>query len=543
MPAHLDEPKNAAKRSAFLANGGTEAHITGNNGADVLAGEGALRFPVPPLFAFLAQQRRRLTMTTQDMYTTIWIQYVQDNSHDGILATANATDMSDIAELDAHDMPHEEEDDSDGEDMVDLHGNDIVKIPKIAIPQLHHDDKIVISYLQQAFANSPFVNSRRCENLKVVPINEIEYTALPTTSFIAYDDKGIKYKSHFRRIHWDVYLNFFQRIRWSIADDTNDHDISKQHKITYAELAIMVAIFSNGVTSDGYDLETCTKRVRYAHSKFYKCGVHINDGTDVVAYKTFFQPHGQINSLEDIGYKLPGIHRRPAVHEMHPAYFDRVATAIWRTCCSNAGNSFGRGVLIPRSSSLNIWVPCPLHETYRIIADRKEASDNNPDTGNDMECSFCALDIIEESIETERDCKWYRLLTFRRQLGNCIHDIPTAPIRVATETRNTGKHITNVVATDANICDITTEETNVQRISRLAKAIVNRQRNTRTGPCHICHSTSTAAKFWHASPISNPWPGIAADSALCQRCFQIFYRSVKRGVKPIFADIHGRPPD
>jgi hypothetical protein len=163
MPSHLDEPKNAAKRSAFLANGGTEAHITGNNGADVLAGEGALRFPVPPLFSFLAQQRRRLTMTTQDMYTTIWIQYVQDNSQDGTLVTASATDISDIAELDAHDNLYDDEEESDGEGMVDLYGNDIVKIPKIAIPQLDHDDKIIIPYLQQAFANSPFVTSRRCE--------------------------------------------------------------------------------------------------------------------------------------------------------------------------------------------------------------------------------------------------------------------------------------------------------------------------------------------------------------------------------------------
>ena len=42
MPSHMDEPKNASKRAAFLANGGTEAHISGNSGADVLAGEGAL---------------------------------------------------------------------------------------------------------------------------------------------------------------------------------------------------------------------------------------------------------------------------------------------------------------------------------------------------------------------------------------------------------------------------------------------------------------------------------------------------------------------
>jgi len=217
------------------------------------------------------------------------------------------------------------------------------------------------------------------------------------------------------------------------------------------------------------------------------------------------------------------------------------------------GHSFGRGVLIPRSSSLNIWVPCPLHETYRIIADRKEASDNNPDTGNDMECSFCALDIIEESIETERDRKWYRLLTFRRQLGNCIHDIPTAPIRVATETRNTGtpttdSFLTNVSSTDASIFEISSSETSTERISRLAKDILQRHRTARVGPCHICNNVNTAAKCWHVSPMSSPWPGIAADVPLCQRCYQIFYRAVKRGSAPVFADIHpgsayGRPPD
>ena len=152
---------------------------------------------------------------------------------------------------------------------------------------------------------------------------------------------------------------FFQRIRWSSADETNDNDISKQHKNAYAELAIMVSIFSNGVTSAGYDLETCIKRVRFAHSKFYNCGVYIDDHTDIVSYKTCFQPHGQINSLEDIGHKLPGIQRRPAIHEMHPAYFDKVAIAIWHTCCSNSGNSFGRGVYIPKTASLNIWFPCP----------------------------------------------------------------------------------------------------------------------------------------------------------------------------------------
>ena len=37
-----------------------------------------------------------------------------------------------------------EEEESDGEGMVDLDGNDIVEIPKLAIPQLDHDDRIII---------------------------------------------------------------------------------------------------------------------------------------------------------------------------------------------------------------------------------------------------------------------------------------------------------------------------------------------------------------------------------------------------------------
>ena len=63
MPSHFDDPRNAANRTKLLAEGGTEAHILGNNGADALAGAGAPRYPVPELSAFLARQRRRPTMT------------------------------------------------------------------------------------------------------------------------------------------------------------------------------------------------------------------------------------------------------------------------------------------------------------------------------------------------------------------------------------------------------------------------------------------------------------------------------------------------
>ena len=165
----------------------------------------------------------------------------------------------------------------------------------------------------------------------------------------------------------------------------------------------------------------------------------------------------------------------------------------------------------------------------------------------DHECGYCAFDAIELRCNFEREFKWYRFFTFRAQLGNCIHDIPTA-IYKGTLTTTNKAFITNILSTDADIIGITNSETNTERISRLARGILARHRSTRSGPCHICNNINTAAKFWHASPITNPWPGIAADVSLCQRCYQVYYRAVKRGVAPIFADVHydsayGRPPD
>jgi len=153
-------------------------------------------------------------MTVQDMFTTIGLEYFQDNSCDGVLSTANGIDISDIAELDLHDA-QEEEEESDGEILVDLDGNDIVKIPRLPIPHHDQDDQVIISYIREAYIRSPLVATRRCASVYVIPSNILEYTALPTTTFQAHDEKGNIFKSHFRRIHWDVYCNFFQRIRWS----------------------------------------------------------------------------------------------------------------------------------------------------------------------------------------------------------------------------------------------------------------------------------------------------------------------------------------
>jgi len=160
------------------------------------------------------------------------------------------------------------------------------------------------------------------------------------------------------------------------------------------------------------------------------------------------------------------------------------------------------------------------------------------------ECDICAIDAIEALCDVERVIKWYRLLSFNAQLGNCIHDLPSVR-PTSTSMNNIHSSITNIISTDA---DFTVIATNTERISRLAKDILQRHRATRVGPCHICNNANTAAKCWHVSPMSNPWPGIAADVPLCQRCYQIFYRAVKRGAAPVFADIHassayGRPPD
>ena len=89
---------------------------------------------------------------------------------------------------------------------------------------------------------------------------------------------------------------------------------------------------------------------------------------------------------------------------------------------ANCGNSFGRGVYI-KSSSINVWSPCPLHETYRTIAERKTytepAGGNN---SNDLECELCACDCIEDRCLHEWTFKWYRFISFSSQAKNCIHD-------------------------------------------------------------------------------------------------------------------------
>jgi hypothetical protein len=318
----------------------------------------------------------------------------------------------------------------------------------------------------------------------------------------------------------------------------------------------MLSVYSNGITSEGYDLEDCIKRTHFALSKYFSSGIKYNG--DVIPYKTFFKPHGQINTLSTLGYsKLPGIHRRPILHILHDT-FDSIVTAnSWRVCMTDSGNSFGRGVYV-KGISLNVWTPCPLHETYRIIDKRKEQSASisaSPEVANDgvndedMECDFCAFDHIEAICLVERDFYWYRFFSYKGQISKCMHiyEVREGENNVIDKASASDaviiSSITNLVGTDASAIEMPTSETSIERISRLAKDIVNRHRVKKKGPCHICRSTTTAAKFWHTSPISNPWPGIAADMVLCQKCYQIFYRAVRRGVAPIFIDAHTRPPD
>jgi len=403
MPAHLDDPKNADKRAKFLANGGTVEHINGNCGADILAGAGARRYHIPPVKAFLAQQRKRLTMTTQDMMCSIWMRYIDDNTTNGVLSTANNIDIADIQELDHCDEAGSE---SDDDPLVDFSGNEICRAPRVRIPDIKDNDANILAYLHQAFAQMPLL-SPLSDGTVIQAATIHEYSALPITSFQARDAKGNAYRSHFRRIHWDPYATFFQKVQWTTDNDST---------MTYVELAIVLSECSNGVTSEGYDLETCAKRARFTLSKYFSSGI-VCEGSNS-SFKAFFKPYGQISSLSAFGYpKLPGFHRKPVLHNMSDKFSNIVAAASWRACMSSSGNSFGRGVYIS-STPLNIWTPCPLHETYRVIDKRKtEAArssssmntisvDVHIDNSSDYECNFCAIDIIEDRCQLESTFKW-----------------------------------------------------------------------------------------------------------------------------------------
>ena len=180
-----------------------------------------------------------------------------------MLTTANDTDIADICELD----PYEEEDsDGDCDPHIDFSGNDISRLPKITTPDIKDSDDCILAYLHQTY---PLLFSTIPQDGAVIHADIIpEYSALPTTTLQARDGKGNAYRSHFRRIHWDPYASFFQKAQW-----TTDNDSS----MSYVELAIALSIYSNGITSEGYDLETCTKRARFALAKYFSSGITIDD--------------------------------------------------------------------------------------------------------------------------------------------------------------------------------------------------------------------------------------------------------------------------
>jgi len=131
-------------------------------------------------------------MTAQDMMCSIWRRYIDDNTTNGELATANATDVSDIQELDHCD---EEGSESEDDPLVDFNGNEINRAPRILIPNIRDNDTIILAYVHQAFAQLPMLTIP-CEDGMIIHAAIIhEYSSLPTTSFQARDPKGNSYRS------------------------------------------------------------------------------------------------------------------------------------------------------------------------------------------------------------------------------------------------------------------------------------------------------------------------------------------------------------
>jgi len=72
MPAHLDEDDNVAKREKYFAAGGTQAHISGNCGADELAKQGADSIAVDKQRHDMYFLRTWLTKTVQMFLVDVW---------------------------------------------------------------------------------------------------------------------------------------------------------------------------------------------------------------------------------------------------------------------------------------------------------------------------------------------------------------------------------------------------------------------------------------------------------------------------------------
>ena len=72
MPAHLDEEANQSKKEKYLRNGGNEAHIVGNCGADHLAKQGADMHSCDKQLLIHSQLRQKVTVTVQNFMVDIW---------------------------------------------------------------------------------------------------------------------------------------------------------------------------------------------------------------------------------------------------------------------------------------------------------------------------------------------------------------------------------------------------------------------------------------------------------------------------------------
>ena len=72
MPSHLDEPKNSEKRKRALESGIIEeVDISGNNGADKRAGDGALMHPSNKGQVQNAKHRKDIIVIVQKVYLEI----------------------------------------------------------------------------------------------------------------------------------------------------------------------------------------------------------------------------------------------------------------------------------------------------------------------------------------------------------------------------------------------------------------------------------------------------------------------------------------
>ena len=72
MPSHLDEPQKEQANQVFIEQGGTEAWILGNSGADEMAKKGA-HLAAPPEHLLLREGfARTLAKTVQKMSVHIW---------------------------------------------------------------------------------------------------------------------------------------------------------------------------------------------------------------------------------------------------------------------------------------------------------------------------------------------------------------------------------------------------------------------------------------------------------------------------------------